>query len=391
LNVPVFISHAMKDEVEFARLTTELDQAGIARWDPQSMLPGQPLPRQLMEGIKACGACVFLATRRSVESHWVGAELGAFWKAGKKVVVFLADPTLRSYELPPQFQNDLAATDVAGLVKALTNPELQDPISHSGTIVFMPPDSQDEEKRQVIRRALTSTTGSDAIRPFREVSALSDLDYDELARWKGIFLGMPYHQTLSDGLIERLVAWVRRGGRLVVSGFELGERHHETNLNQLTYHFGIAFNSDVVVGPEIKKTGTDKDFHRKLEYSSWQSPNDPLLDGVRTITMMRACSLHLEPGARPLVLVRPNTLRELTVRDGTYSSPPAFKLASGGQTFEESYLDDRRALMAFAPEGLTLDGRVLCMGSWDFRSDAVGVNDAFLQNVWRWLQAGKSH
>lgn len=96
-----------------------LDGAGISRWDPKTMLAGAPLPEQLRAAINRCEMCVFLATQHSIQSEWCSAELGAFWGAGKTVVLFMADPDLDATGLPPQFRDALRANTPDALMKAI--------------------------------------------------------------------------------------------------------------------------------------------------------------------------------------------------------------------------------------------------------------------------------
>jgi len=63
--------------------------------------------------------CVFLATARSLQSGWCLAELGAFWGAGKKVIIYRADPTIDQSKLPPQFRENLWTTDASDLVEGI--------------------------------------------------------------------------------------------------------------------------------------------------------------------------------------------------------------------------------------------------------------------------------
>jgi hypothetical protein len=114
-----FISHSFKDEAVYSTLCLALDAAGVKRWDPSSMSLGESLSSQLQQAINNCHTCVFLATRRSVESPWCGAELGAFWGAGKRVLLFMADPDLAETVLPPQFKGTLRANTAAALIEAL--------------------------------------------------------------------------------------------------------------------------------------------------------------------------------------------------------------------------------------------------------------------------------
>jgi hypothetical protein len=80
---------------------------------------GESLADQLQRAIRDCEVCVFLATRRSIESPWCLAELGAFWGAGKKVLLFMADPDLAETTLPPQFKGTLRADTGPRLIEEL--------------------------------------------------------------------------------------------------------------------------------------------------------------------------------------------------------------------------------------------------------------------------------
>ena len=103
-------------------------------------------------------------------------------------------------------REDLAASDIPRLVKFLKNDALKDAGARDGVLFFMSGASQDAGKRLAIQNALP--------RPVGEVHALADLDDDQLAQWKGRFLGIPYAQALTPQLIDRIVLWVRKGGGL---------------------------------------------------------------------------------------------------------------------------------------------------------------------------------
>jgi hypothetical protein len=405
------------DETEYQRLVEALGEAGIECFDRESIKAGAPLAAQLLEGIRKCGSCVFLATEKSVNSPWCLSELGAFWHAGRRIVAYLPDATFGKAKLPSLLDGQVAATEMTKLIVALKGDALRGAADHSRILVFVTGDSQDAGKRDSIRQAIEQLPLSGSMNRFKTIHNLSQLDDDQLGDWTGLFLGMPYRQTFTPTVVARIVEWVRAGARLVMCGFELGERHHLTNLNQLSYHFGVQFNSDAVVHPRpsgplkpddewFEKRGADgpraKDYDKSLCFKTFDTLSEEaretyvyassevevtgLLQGVRTIRMRNVCSLHLEPGARPIVLATPNRVRSLTIESGRYSSPPGFQLASGTQGFEEPLVDRQRAVVALAPKGLTLDGWVLALGSWDFRSAEPCDNEVFLQNLWRWLR-----
>ena len=182
---------------------------------------------------------------------------------------------------------------------------------------------------------------------------------------------------------------VHDGGSLIVTGFELGERHHRTNINQLIYHFGVSFNSDVVVRPKAEFSGGErsKDYDTTLLYEGILDQAHPLFRDVHAVAMRNACSLHLEPGALPLLLVHPNQIRELSMISARYSEEGGFSvLASGDQLFQEPYEDPKRVIAALAPKDLTGRGKVLALGTWDFQSDGRrSDNEQFVVNLWYWL------
>jgi hypothetical protein len=117
--MPVFISHSQQDEALYSTLCLALEGAKISRWDVSSLKSGESLSDQLRIAIEQCELCIFLATKRSLESKWCLAELGAFWGAGKKVIIYLADPEITGNNLPPQFQGNLWAKSAMQLVNGV--------------------------------------------------------------------------------------------------------------------------------------------------------------------------------------------------------------------------------------------------------------------------------
>jgi patatin-like phospholipase/acyl hydrolase len=271
----------------------------------------------------------------------------------------------------------------------------QDP-KKSGTLVLLSKDTYDSEKSQIIREAVSKPMGDiEPLWEFCEIETLQELaDCDNLSKWKGIFLAFPYRQYFKPQLISRLVRWVREdGGKLVVTGFELGERHHSTNLNELTYHFGISFNSDVIVDrpPRSKQhENAYKAYGKALLYKCFANPKNHLLQNVSKIVARNACSLYLEPGSIPLVYVGcDNQIRNLNLatKDIFYTlSDHHYTLVTPYQSFFDIE-DPYRAFVALAPKTLTGKGSVLAIGTWDFlpNNETNHDNEVFLQNIWHWM------
>ncbi|MCS7483030.1 TIR domain-containing protein [Umezawaea endophytica] len=103
----VFISHSFDNELEFENVVDWLEHLGVPYWRPTEMKSGGSLREQLRSAVQLCSVCVFVATRKSVESSWCGAELGAFWGAGIPIIVYVADPQMSDDLLPQILQGDL--------------------------------------------------------------------------------------------------------------------------------------------------------------------------------------------------------------------------------------------------------------------------------------------
>lgn len=102
-----FVSHSFENKPEFENVTDALDLRSVPYWNPAEIRPGASLREQLRSAVERCDLCIFIATRRSIESSWCGAELGAFWGAGKPILVYVAEPSLKDDELPQIVQGDV--------------------------------------------------------------------------------------------------------------------------------------------------------------------------------------------------------------------------------------------------------------------------------------------
>ncbi|NRF71224.1 TIR domain-containing protein [Aquincola sp. S2] len=132
--MPAFISHSFQDAAIYSTLCLALDAAGIDRWDPETMAGGESLAEQLRTAINSCEVCVSIATRRSIESPWCLAELGAFWGAGKRVLLFIVDPDLSDAVLPPQFKGNLRSHTAQELIASILEAQSADS-AHGRTAV----------------------------------------------------------------------------------------------------------------------------------------------------------------------------------------------------------------------------------------------------------------
>lgn len=119
IDAKIFISHSGKDNAYYLTLRMALQHAGFTVWDQTEIAAGRSLAEELRNAIYECRLCVFLATTKSIGSQWCSAELGAFWGAGKPVLVFWADSDLDQSELPPQFRGVFLARTPGQLIDAI--------------------------------------------------------------------------------------------------------------------------------------------------------------------------------------------------------------------------------------------------------------------------------
>lgn len=123
-----FISHSFENKPEFENVTDALDLRGVAYWNPAEIHAGASLREQLRAAVERCSLCIFIATRKSVDSSWCGAELGAFWGAGKPIVVYLAEASLTEDELPQIVQGDVWERRISKIADRAKEITAQSPI-----------------------------------------------------------------------------------------------------------------------------------------------------------------------------------------------------------------------------------------------------------------------
>ena len=131
----VFISHDFDDRDKFDELSEAFRQKAIDVFNPREMRGNLRLADQLRESINSCAACVFVATHRSVNSAWCAAELGAFWGAGKDVILYVADASLKDGDLPKQFAGLLLVHNIFKVADDLSALQATDKPRSPGSLI----------------------------------------------------------------------------------------------------------------------------------------------------------------------------------------------------------------------------------------------------------------
>ena len=132
----IFISHSHEEQAIFSAVYVALQSNDVDCWNSSTMSPGEALADQLRVAIGACRLCVFIGTRRSLSSTWCLAELGAFWGAGKKVILFVADPGVQESDFPPQFKGSLRVASAQELITAVKKNVSQDEVEYPESFYY---------------------------------------------------------------------------------------------------------------------------------------------------------------------------------------------------------------------------------------------------------------
>jgi hypothetical protein len=222
--------------------------------------------------------------------------------------------------------------------------------------------------------------------PTWNLQLLSDarsLWWPDLEPWRGLIVGAPWRATMEEPARSQIAGWVRAGGRLLLLGFELGDRHHGGNLNTLAHEFGLHFNADIVAPAGYtgrKPYGVPVDFVA-------EATEHPVMSSVRNLRLENVQTLAVDPGGQELLRLGSNRIAR--------PSREAVDYQDGGMLTPRSEIEFSEPapwvpVAAEAPHGLTGRGRVLALGTWDLfgragdhlRSGDTGV---FVRNLLNWL------
>lgn len=221
------------------------------------------------------------------------------------------------------------------------------------------------------------------IRAIRDSRQLCSQD---LARWRGLLLGLPHHQAIDEGSRQAIVAWVRAGGRLALLGFELSDRHHGANLNALAEAFGLRFNTDIVAPKGWKETA-GKPYGAAVEYKGIEASGHALMQGVERLSFHNLCTLTVEPGAQVLLALGNHGISQIVPETAHYVDG---ELKSGDLRYEVIDEAPWVPLIAESPAGLTGQGKVVAVGTWDLLGGGYKLTEEtdnllFLRNLLAWL------
>lgn len=416
----IFISHS-HDEVEIALAWKELIRATsddrIRVWlssdiDPQGGIPaGAEWADTIYERIAGSTHVLAVFTPWSLGRHWIWWECGVARGVEKKrklvpvvhgmEVEDLPDP-IRHYQAysgdDPASVLDLCRRIVAAETREeLREGALQPALQAFRGSVDPPPDpagvlvdhghgqaewnwDRATEPSLLEIEFLREAVGSGHPVAVETIPSENELTPRRLRGWAGLVLAMPLGMHLRSEARDVIVDWVRRGGRLLLLGYELGDHHHGGNLNEVGRVFGLHFQSDIVTPGGWSRDSKPYGAMVRLPVAA---EAHPVLTGIDELALQNVQTIRGEPGSRRLVglgenrVGRPaNPPEHVRYDDGTWRLFPREEMR-----FHEP--DRAQGVFVEAPSGLTGRGRVLALGSWKLASGPG--RDALAANLVSWL------
>ena len=196
---------------------------------------------------------------------------------------------------------------------------------------------------------------------FRRIRKTDDLLSLNLHTCAGLIVGSPWRRRMEPEVVAALADFVMKGGRMLMLGFEMGDRHHGANLNDSAAQFGVYFDADIVGPPDQKES---KPYDVAVDFTLDNAEPHELTSGLQAIRLANVQTVRVVALGREWLRAGSNVpcrpSRETTkYRDGTFSEP-----GREGKV-EPNRSADWLAVALQAPKGLCGRGEVHAIGTWD--------------------------
>lgn len=407
----VFVSHAAEEAHVAAELRRHLEAAvpGVDAFvSSEGIEAGERWLAALEGQIKDAAMMIILCSRRSIDRPWVNFEGGAGFGRAVKVVP-LCHGGLRGSELPfplKMFEyidvavrgdidkllrmvarragvDVVADVDVDAVVASLA-PEPPVRGQDIGVVLAYGQDGWDRWGVSIFDLPQSIAPSDENRWTFRRIERTDDLFMVDLNELSGIVLGAPWHSRMPSRAVDAVVDWVTAGGRLLLLGFEYGDRHHEGNMNEVASRFGIQFSTDIVGPPGTSKT---KPYNKEVQIDPACAEPHDLTANLGPVVLTNVQTLRVEPGAKSWLRVGDNIVcvpKADTVRydDGM--------LSQAGSNAVECSDQSRLPVAAEVHHQMTGRGAVQAIGTWQLLGPkgrlSANVNNAkLLERLLDWL------
>jgi hypothetical protein len=412
-----FLSHISEEALEARALKESLEDA-LSGFDvfvsAADIQLGDAWLKEIENALQGSQILLSLCSPSSVRRAWLNFESGTGWIKGLKVVP-ICYKGLRKEQLP----DPLHIFQAIELIDSASCHKLVDRLASELSIQIS--DRFNPAKMfgalRVDRPARTNTVGMVLCHGQREwdssprtvfafpaslppalqercnVCAIDDertFLSPDLHKLSGLVVGSPWRAKIPPETISAVVEWVRAGGRLLLLGFELGDRHHAGNLSELSRFFGIVPGGDIV-GPPNHKCEKEKPYNlgsNRYVIEFFPSKADPhsFTEHLTTIRLTNVQTVQVEPGGTEWLRVGKNVVcrprRDRVIyRDGIMTAPAE-------AAFETNRKAEWLPVAVEAPQGLCGAGVVHMIGSWDLmgRHQLLGDdNVTLLTRMFEWL------
>lgn len=399
----VFISHDTAEQQIAEVFRRELPGAEVFVAGAD-ILPGTRWRERIDDGLAQADAYLLVATERAVGSHWVWVEYGQALRLDRRIIPVIL-PGARPEDLPAILLGhqcaDLQAPEACARLASSLGVNLSDggralfhaletasawtrvrpghglPARSEGS--FLVDASHGQEKWPRSGQNAWFLDGLDPMRRPIRIRRPVQLHRGHLSDWPGLVMASPYRAQISDELQREVVAWVHEGGRLLLLGYELGDRHHGANLNALARHFGIHFRADILAPAGTATGSVDKPYGEPIIVHP-----TPAHEGVAAcgpIELVNVQSIDVDPGGQVLIgagdcpICEPDP-ETVEYSDGVFSG--------GGVRFTSRGPAPWLGVLVRAPRGLTGKGQVLALGTWKVPTKPAG-NSLLLRLLAAWL------
>jgi hypothetical protein len=409
--VGVFVSH-ITEEAHLAHKIKQHLEAAIdgARVfvSAEDIRLGEDWRRSLREALDDTKALVVLCSPRSIKRPWINFESGSGWLRGVRVIPVchsglrkadLPDP-LRAFQVLELVDDRDCQRLVEGVGAALKRkatenypygdmieslfklPERGDRV---GVVLTHRQSEWDEAKYTLFNLSSALPERLTGRWSFSRINKTDDLLSASLHAYAGLIVGTPWRCRMEPEVVAALADFVMKGGRMLMLGFEMGDRHHGSNLNDLAAQFGIYFEADIVGPPGQQES---KPYDVAVDFNPSSGDPHKLMSDIHAIRLANVQTLRVLPLGREWLRVGPNVAcrpsREtVTYRDGTFSEP-----GREGKV-EPNSKADWLPVAAEAPEGLCGCGAVQAIGTWDLLGRTRAFNHrenlVLLGRLFEWL------
>jgi len=407
----IFVSH-ITEEAHLARgikhhLETAIAGARVFVSAADISL-GDDWRTSLTEALNQSRALVVLCSARSIRRPWINFESGSGWLRGVRVIPVchsglrkadLPDP-LRAFQVLELVDGDdcrkLVASVGAELELAVASEYPYDDMMDSlftlpergsriGVVLTHGQDKWEEGIYTVFKVASALPERLDGQWSFNRIRKTDDLLSVNLHAYAGLIVGSPWRDRMEPEVVAALADFVMKGGRMLMLGFEMGDRHHGANMNDLAAQFGVYLDADIVGPPDQEKS---KPYDVAVDFTLDNADPHELTSGLRTIRLANVQTVRVVALGHEWLRVGPNVpcrpSRDTTqYRDGTFSEP-----GREGKV-EPNRKADWLTVALEAPKGLCGRGAVHAIGTWDLlgRKEAFNHRDnlVLLGRLFEWL------